>query len=279
MNILITGANGFIGSNIAEYLINNTKYNIFKGTRNTIDLLCQNSIENYIKYNKIDIIIHCAIEGGNRTKTDTSDVFYKNLLMYENLIKFRSKYLQLINIASGAEFDRLLPIDNVLEKEIFNRIPIDYYGLSKNIISKQMYNTNMGVNLRLFGCFDHTELDSRFIKANVLNYIHKRPLIIHENKYIDYIYLPDLLNTIQYYLSTSILVADINLTYLKKYTLVDIANIINKLSNYKCKIDIKTDITKLGLPYTGNGYKWNNLNIPKKDIEYGIQNCYNKLKI
>jgi GDP-L-fucose synthase len=279
MNILITGANGFIGSNIAVYLINNTKYNIFRGTRNTIDLLCQNSIENFIKNNKIDIIIHCAIEGGNRTKTDTSDVFYKNLLMYENLIKFRSKYLQLINIASGAEFDRLLPIDNVLEKEIFNRIPIDYYGLSKNIISKQMYNGNMGVNLRLFGCFDHTELDSRFIKANILNYIHKRPLIIHENKYIDYIYLPDLLNTIEYYLSTSILVADINLTYLKKYTLVDIANIINKLSTYKCKLDIKTDITKLGLSYTGNGYMWNNLNIPKKDIEHGIQNCYNKLKI
>lgn len=45
MNILVTGANGFIGSNIIELLSNNIDFNFFKGTRNNIDLYSTDNIE------------------------------------------------------------------------------------------------------------------------------------------------------------------------------------------------------------------------------------------
>ena len=64
MNILVTGANGFIASNIIKLLSDNTNFNFYRGTRSTIDLYCKNNIEKYLDDNKIDTIIHCAIEGG-----------------------------------------------------------------------------------------------------------------------------------------------------------------------------------------------------------------------
>ena len=88
MNILVTGANGFLGSSIINLLSNHGDFVFFKGTRDTINLYSYNSIEEYIDHNKIEAVIHCAIAGGSRLKRDGVDEFYQNLLMYENLIKF-----------------------------------------------------------------------------------------------------------------------------------------------------------------------------------------------
>jgi len=136
VNILVTGANGFIGSNIIKLLSNDINFNLFKGTRDSIDLYSIDSIEKYIYKNQINAVIHCAIEGGSRLKQDTYEIFYRNILMYENLIKFNDRYKIFINFGSGAEFDRRYDISNVNECDIFNVIPTDFYGLSKNIISK-----------------------------------------------------------------------------------------------------------------------------------------------
>ena len=54
MNILVTGANGFIGSNIVSKLSTNLKFNVFKGTRDTINLLSSNDVQKYIQDNNIN---------------------------------------------------------------------------------------------------------------------------------------------------------------------------------------------------------------------------------
>jgi len=185
MNVLVTGANGFIGSNIVTKLRNNSKFTVFCGTRTTINLLSTHDVQKYIEDNKIDSIIHCAIEGGSRLKKDDGETFYRNILMYENLIK--SNYKLFINLASGAEFDRINDINNMSEADIFVNVPKDYYGLSKNIISKSLTQFTFGHNLRIFGCFYHNELDTRFIKNNIKNYINKKPITIHQDKYMDYL--------------------------------------------------------------------------------------------
>ncbi len=120
MNILVTGANGFIGSNIIKLLSNDTNFKFFNGNRNFIDLYSIDSIERYLDKNQIDTVIHCAIEGGSRLKQDTYEMFYRNILMYENLIKFNHRYKVFINFGSGAEFDRNYDISNLksIEKEI-----------------------------------------------------------------------------------------------------------------------------------------------------------------
>lgn len=275
MNILVTGANGFIGSNIIKLLSNDTNFKFFNGNRNFIDLYSIDSIERYLDKNQIDTVIHCAIEGGSRLKQDTSDMLYKNILMYENLIKFSHKYKMFINFGSGAEFDRKQNISNVNECEIFNIIPTDFYGLSKNVISKLSSHNPIILNLRIFGCFYYNELSTRFIHNNINNYINKKPIVIHQDRYMDFLYIEDLVNIITYFLKNTVTnYTDINMSYLKKYKLSDIANIINELSSYK--VDIKMENLSNGLNYTGNGSLLNSLGLKFKGIELGIVECYNR---
>jgi GDP-L-fucose synthase len=275
VNILVTGANGFIGSNIIKLLSNDINFNLFKGTRDSIDLYSIDSIEKYIYKNQINAVIHCAIEGGSRLKQDTYEIFYRNILMYENLIKFNDRYKIFINFGSGAEFDRRYDISNVNECDIFNIIPTDFYGLSKNIISKLSVHYCTSVNLRIFGCFYHNELSTRFIKNNINNYINHKSMIIHQDRYMDFFYMDDLINVIEYSLnnphSTD---KNINMSYLKKYKLSDITNIINNLSSYK--VDVITENENFGLNYTGNGELLNSLNLKLKGLEIGIKECYHK---
>jgi GDP-L-fucose synthase len=275
MNILVTGANGFIGSNIIKLLSNDINFKFFNGNRNSIDLYSTESIERYLDKHQIDTVIHCAIEGGSRLKQDTYEMFYRNILMYENLIKFNDRYKTFINFGSGAEFDRRYDISNVNEYDMFNTIPIDFYGLSKNIISKLSLNNRGSVNLRIFGCFYHNELNTRFIKNNINNYLNRQPIVIHQDRYMDFFYIEDLSNVVEYFLKNPVSsYKDINMSYLKKYKLSDIANIINELSSYK--VDIKMENLSNGLNYTGNGSLLNSLGLKFKGIELGIVECYNR---
>jgi GDP-L-fucose synthase len=275
MNILVTGASGFIGSNVIELLSNNTDFNFFKGTRNNIDLYSVDSIEKYLDENKIDTVIHCAIEGGSRLKQDTSDIFYRNILIYENLIKFNHRYKVFINFGSGAEFDRKYDISNVNEYDMFGVVPTDFYGLSKNIISKLSVHYCASVNLRIFGCFYHNELSTRFIKNNINKYINHKSMIIHQDRYMDFFYMDDLINIIEYSLNNPpSTYKDINMSYLKKYKLSDITSIINDLSSYK--VDVIIENENFGLNYTGNGELLNSLNLKLKGLELGIKECYHK---
>lgn len=133
MNVLVTGATGFLGSNVVK--ISNNNFNFLGVTKSNLNLFSTTDIDSFIFKNKIEAVIHCAIEGGHRLEKDDYDVFYKNILMYENLIKFKDRYKIFINIASGAEFDRRNDINLYKEEELYKNIPVDYYGLSKNIIS------------------------------------------------------------------------------------------------------------------------------------------------
>ena len=81
LKILITGGNG----NIAKIIKNNLKeyYDFYSPSHNELDVLNYNKLNDYINNIKPDIIIHTAILGGRRTIEETSDVVYKNLLMFK----------------------------------------------------------------------------------------------------------------------------------------------------------------------------------------------------
>jgi nucleoside-diphosphate-sugar epimerase len=277
MNVLITGANGFIGSNLMTLLANCPDINLFAGTRDTIDLYSKKSIHDFKITHEINAIIHCAVEGNGRD-TDTSENMYHNLLMFENLTTEFPGHL-LINIGSGAEFDRNFNIATTFEGDFWNKVPIDYYGLSKNIIARRIFHIPNAINLRMFGCFYHNELPSRMIRKNIENYINHRPIIINQDKYMGFFYMEDFALVVKHFLNPKHLDGtpkDINMSYMKTPRLSDIANIINNLDTHT--VEIVVENTNWCNNYSGYGKKLSNLNIPFKGLEQGIKECYEQLK-
>ena len=55
MNILITGSNGFIGTELIDKLSGNSEYNLYKTNRNTLNMLDKKSVDEYFNQNKIDM--------------------------------------------------------------------------------------------------------------------------------------------------------------------------------------------------------------------------------
>lgn len=267
MNVLVTGSNGYIGSGIIRELSNNKKFSFYEGTRQTIDLYNKKNIEDYIIKNKINSIIHCAIEGGSRLKKDEADVFYNNLLIFENLISCKKLINKFINFSSGAEFDRETDIDLRQEEDIFNCVPKDFYGLSKNLIAKKVLSTHGCYNLRIFGCFNEKELDSRFIKSSIRKSIMNENIIIHEDKKMDFFYFDDLIKTVEFFLNSNLGYQDVNLSYNTKYKLSEIAAEIIKITNSNSKIIINKSF---GNNYNGDSKKIESLPISIKGLKTGI---------
>jgi len=273
MNILVTGSKGYIGKSIINSQIKGI--NFIEGHRKNINLFDKNCIKDFIRNNKIDSIIHCAIEGGSRLKEDDSNVLYNNLLIFENLCQCKNIIYKLINIASGAEFDRTNEINLKKEEEIFNNVPKDYYGLSKNIISQKAVSIKNFYNLRIFGCFDENEPETRFIKNCIIKSLKNEPIIIYENKIMDFFYLKDLIPVLENVLFNQPLHKDINLSYFKKYDLFQIAKKISFINKSKSEIIIQK---QNGLNYNGDYHKFMSLSIKTQGIDEGILTTISKLQ-
>lgn len=251
--ILITGGNGYIAKSIKKELID---YDIKMISRSDFDLTNKELVANFFKSaNHFDVVIHTAICGGSRLKFEDSNTLDNNLKMYYNLLEHNHKFNKFISFGSGAE----LYYTNTL------------YGLSKKVISESIKNKLNFFNLRIFAVFDENELNTRFIKSNILRYIQKEPIAIYENKKMDFFYMKDLINLIKFYIETDNPSKEINCVYNKKYTLLDIANAINNLDNYNVNI-------KNSNIYTNDYIGEFNIPINLIGFETGLRNVFNTLK-
>lgn len=266
MKILITGGNGNIAKIIKKHM--SQKHNITCITRSDFDITDQLEVENYINNNSFDVLIHAAITGGRRTKDENGDVVYKNLLMFENLIKHSHKFKLIINFDSGAIYDRSTDIYCRKENDI-KTIPIDYYGFSKYLIYKRSLYYDNVVNFRIFNIFHINEEPDRFIKACFIAKKNKTQVKIFQDKYFDFMYQDDFIKVIDYYLDNygNDLPKTINLSYINKYKLSDIAfMILNDME----KIIIEDTTCKNN--YCGDGNLLHTLDINLNGIENSIIN-------
>jgi nucleoside-diphosphate-sugar epimerase len=251
MNILITGTNGYIGSTLSTRL----EGNITCLTRKEVDLTNSFQVDNFFKDKYFDVVIHCAMVGGNRLELDTPQVLDQNLIMYYNLLNNQSKFNHLISFGSGAEI-------------YAQNTP---YGLSKHVIAESIKDKFNFTNIRIFAVFDKNELDRRFIKSNIQRYINKEPIIIHQDKYMDFLYMEDLISIVKFNILHPT-ISPINCCYQEKYKLSDIANLINNLSTYKVPIKIYSE--ELAPAYTG---AYADLGINFIGLEEGIKKVYQHL--
>ena len=264
MDILVTGSNGFLAKNIVSKL---KKYNFITVSRNELDLTNKIQVDNFFQKNFFDVVINTAIVGGRRSIEDSKDIFYDNVLISMNIAENRASYKKLIHFGSGAELDRTKEITK--NSNIFDSLPTDVYGLSKNIIARLFENYDNFYNLRLFNVFADNEEKNRMIANNVNNYINHSPITIHQDRYMDFIYIDDFLKILEIYLNNQDLPNTIDCVYENKYKLSDIANIINNLSNYKVDINILNK--NFGSSYCGKNI---DLGLAFDGLEYGIEEIY-----
>jgi GDP-L-fucose synthase len=177
--------------------------------------------------------------------------------MYYNLLANKDHFKKFIHFGSGAE----------------TYMPKEPYGYSKKVIAKSILNQPNFYNLKIFGVFDENELDTRFIKANIKRYLNNEPMVIHQNKQMDFIYMKDLVTLVEYYILNDDSPKEINCNYSTSFSLFDIANIINSLDNYKVDINIQQK-------ENGKLYKdsYIDLGIKFIGLEQAIREVYNNLK-
>lgn len=255
MRILITGGEGYIGKSLQKGL---SHYRVDVTSRTDLDLTDKEATNKWFRNKYYDVVIHTAISGGSRQKTDTSEVVYNNLQMFYNLYDNRENFSKFIHFGSGAE--------------IYN--DTSYYGLSKRVINQIIEITPAFYNFRIFGVFDENELSTRFIKANILRNIVKKALIIHQNMRFDFFYMKDLISLVDSYItsSSSKLPKVLECCYSRKYTLLDIAEMINNIGE---------DPSPINFSRNGRAEDYIGYNSPEVikmvGLEQGIINTYNKL--
>ena len=278
MNILLTGCNGFIGRELIQHF-SKSEHKVFATNRQSLDVSKESEVDSFFDQNKIDVVIHTAVKGGKRNTPDIYEDLVSNLVMFSNLKKYRDKFKLMINFGSGAEFDRELEIDDANENDLDSRMPKDYYGLSKNLISREINRIDDNiVNFRLFGCFGPLEASTRLIKSSVFKCLNKEPIIVHQDRKMDFFYIQDLIKVIEYYMENveSKLPTDVNMCYRDKHTLVEITNSVLKYTKSKSDVIIKA--ADVGNSYSGSSRKLDSFGLNLVGLEEGIRQivkCYN----
>ena len=269
LKVLITGCNGYIARNLAESL---TSYDLTLTNRENLNLLDHSQVKNFFADKYFDVVIHTATSGGSRLKEDGTEVFYENCLMHQNILENSQFFDKYISFGSGAELDRRYDIDT--SADLRTAFPVDPYGMSKNFIAKSGLMYPNFHNIRIFNVFNHNEIVSRMIKNNIFNYIKKQPITIHQNKYMDFFFMDDLCKVVKFVIESNLNQKIINCSYMKKFSLYDIAQIINNLSDYQVDVVLEND--KLGLNYYGE-YNLHLFNIELSGLHLGIVKTYEEL--
>ncbi|MBT4958427.1 MAG: NAD-dependent epimerase/dehydratase family protein [Flavobacteriaceae bacterium] len=272
MKILITGSNGFLGRNISSEL--KKKHEVYQPSSAKLDFTNSNIVDNYFKDNFFDLVIHCAIIGGRRLVSDSPETTYKNLKMFFNIMRNKDSFSNLINFSSGAEFDRHTIIDDK-SNNLFDSFPLDYYGMSKNIISRIIKNYPY-FNLRLYGVFGSNEDDDRFIKMCINKCKSSQKLVINNDKFFDFFYVNDLIEILKQIISGKLKLNNhsLDLVYHDKLKLSQIASFVNELSGNRSELLIEG--------YSSNSYtgtynsKLDNLNLT--GLKEGIKEVFLKEK-
>tara|TARA_R110000851_G_scaffold253451_2_gene405888 strand:+ start:405 stop:1253 length:849 start_codon:yes stop_codon:yes gene_type:complete len=276
--ILVTGASGYLGSFLSDRL-EKEGHSVFRANRETLDVLDQKAVEIVFNENNIEYVIHAAVQGGRRTRPDTQEDFYRNILMFENLALHRDKFKLMINLGSGASFDRSGNIDMAVESDVLRSCPVDYYGLSKNIIAKRIYGIDENiVNLRIFNCFSENELPDRMIKANCLRHIQGEDMIIHSDREMDFFYIEDFYRVICFYLENKRekIPIDLNLCYEEKISLSGITDSIKRLTSSKNDVILLNE--EKGLSYTGSPERLISIGIELNGFRKSITKVYELLQ-
>lgn len=261
MKVLITGANGFLGSSFTSKLIE-TGHQVYAFSHNNNNL---KPLLNKIKFTQAytkdilnykedifnfapDIVIHFGWSGGAKYK-DINQIsqFFDNVgpsISFLQFIKKLPKTPKFVGIGSFAEYGNLT--SKAIETTIEN--PVSLYGLSKYTFkeySKQLYSQDNVDWVWIRPCYIYGPKDvpTRLIPSIINKCLNNKNIILDScDKIIDYLYIDDFIN-LTYKLIFSSFTGVYNLCSGFEYELKDVINKIHNLvgSPNKITFNLKQD--------------------------------------
>ncbi len=234
MNILITGANGFIGKNVVANLSRCEKYNLLKYDINNT----KEDLVDFIK--QADFIIHLA--GVNRPKND-KEFFEGNKNFTEYIIeilKANNKNIPLL-ITSSIQAER----DNA-------------YGISKKAAECSVFNwaketNNNGYVFRLpnvFGKWCRPNYNS-VVATFMYNIANNLPIQINDGNYeLTLVYIDDIINEFKLALENKVHINEYGYAYVPITYTITLGQLANTIYSFKESrkdlsiVDMSDELTK-----------------------------------
>lgn len=239
MKILITGSGGFIGKNLEEQW--KAKYDIYCPKRSELNLLNIANVQNYLKIQQVDIIVHAAnINNTRNTSITAYDSLDGNLRMFFNLERCKDYYGKMYYFGSGAEYDMQHYMPDMKEEYFGAHIPQDPYGFSKYVMSRMCEQNDNIYDLRLFGVFGkYEEWERRFISNAICRALKGMPITINQNVYFDYLWVGDLCEIMQWFIANEPKHKHYNVCRGSKIDLYSLAVMVRDTLGKDCDIIVK----------------------------------------
>lgn len=251
--ILLTGSDGFVGRNLAEYLSQRTDFSVFCPRQSDLDLTISSDVAQYIKGFQPDLIIHSATSN-TIGKTYDTDVCEQNLRMFFNLLRYRPAGCLIYTLCSGSSYNRENWIEKMPEEYLGTHIPTDSQGFSKFVIASHAKHLEDVVTLRLFGIFGkHEDYRYKFISNTIAKRLVGLDVTLVRDAIYDYLDVADFCTIVQELFDQNVRSGEFNVTPDNSVKLSAIIETVDRCLG----IDKGYTITSpgLGKPYTGNNKK------------------------
>lgn len=242
MKIMITGADGFIGKNLLEHLLEKN-YSVLGISRKIsnkklrkISLFNFKNLQSFINRNKFDVVIHLA---ASINEEDPDTMLKNNYVITLNLLNACKSTKKFIFASSHAVYgeSQYLPID---EEHPTNSVT--NYGLSKiiceNLCKMFYYSYNLNtIILRLSSVYGANQTSKTLIPTFISNSLNKETITLHQYQngfqIMDLINIQDVCNAIHCVIKSKKTFGIYNVATGKPITVTEIANEINKINSSK----------------------------------------------
>lgn len=186
--ILVTGGNGFVGTNL-KLMLDKMGLQYYAPSKKEFDLRKENDVKKLIESYKPNIVLHLAgkIGGIGANKAEPGTFFYDNIMM-GTLIMEQSRIggvEKFVGLAAGCGYPKYLPVPYTEEdfwKDLPDENSIGYSMAKKNLIIqswtyREQFNFNSTILLpaNLYGPHDNFNLEtSHVVPALIRKFIEAK---------------------------------------------------------------------------------------------------------